>query len=81
MKKSVLPVLFKFANANYVKIPILAWTMQRSYIIKKSDFETETEEYKVTVSEQYMVSRWNVVIIGIYAAKKTTWYVILDRSR
>ena len=25
----------------------------------------------VPVSEQYMVSRWNVVITGIYAAKKT----------
>ena len=30
----------------------MLWTMRRSYVIKKLDFETETEEYMVPVSEQ-----------------------------
>ena len=33
---------------------LMLWTMQRSYIIKKSDFETEMEEYMVPLSEQYI---------------------------
>ena len=28
---------------------LMLWTMKRSYIIKKSDFETETEEYMVPI--------------------------------